>query len=257
MDTNEKISNSHIHKQVFERMKEAIKDGSWKENEKIPSETELADRYGVSRLSVRIAIQRLAALGLVETRQGDGTYVREFSFQKLMEEVSGFYMSPKLLDDVYEFRKTFEVRCALLAMDNGTDEEYERLYDLCSKHNKLRSKLSAEEYNENTFFEFLDYDMAFHTQICQMSHNELFTYIYEVAREPVFQYLHQVIQKRLTERDSTGADIFGGKNWQLIIYNSLRNKNVREFLDAFFEMIDCNYETMQGKPPRRETMIVL
>ncbi|HJX87217.1 MAG TPA: GntR family transcriptional regulator, partial [Gemmatimonadales bacterium] len=62
--------------QVIEQLKEQITSGVWKLNAKIPTETVLAEQLGVGRNTVREAVRALTHAGLLECRQGDGTYVR-------------------------------------------------------------------------------------------------------------------------------------------------------------------------------------
>ena len=89
---------------VCNEMKDLIFQGIWEENKKIPSEGELAETFGVNRFTVRMALQKLNVLGVLDTRMGDGTYVCSFDFDKHMQNISEFYMTPDLLDDVAEFR---------------------------------------------------------------------------------------------------------------------------------------------------------
>ena len=73
------ISKRNISDVVYEQLMENLIAGEWKPGDKIPSENELAAQLQVSRISVRSALQRLSSLGLVESRQGEGTFVCEFS----------------------------------------------------------------------------------------------------------------------------------------------------------------------------------
>ena len=105
MDTNEtKIKKVSTVDLITEKMKTFILDGTWALNKKIPSESELANIFGVNRFTVRMALQKLNIIGVLETKAGDGTYVRSFDFEKHMEQIYDFYMTPKLLDDITEFR---------------------------------------------------------------------------------------------------------------------------------------------------------
>ena len=76
MAQNYKIKKQSAADLVCEKMKELILRKEWNTGEKIPSEMELAESFGVNRLTVRIALQRLHTLGLLDIRVGDGTYVR-------------------------------------------------------------------------------------------------------------------------------------------------------------------------------------
>ena len=158
--------------QVFQNLRENIVAGRWKAEEKLPAETELASLYGVNRLTVRMALQRLNALGMVETRVGDGTYVKKFDFTDFINGVQDLYTNPQLMGDVCEFRKHIEVECARLAIDRATDEEFETLDRICTAYDSLKVKIT-HPVDEESLRMMLEYDMAFHEQIWLMSHNTL------------------------------------------------------------------------------------
>ena len=71
-----KVVKSSVSQQVFDQLREQILSGSWKPGDKLPSENELAAQFGVSRVTVRNALQRLSGLGLLETRFGEGSFIR-------------------------------------------------------------------------------------------------------------------------------------------------------------------------------------
>ena len=87
MPTIKKVEKITAGEQVYQNLRENIVAQRWKADEKLPSETELATLYGVNRLTVRMALQRLNAIGLVETRVGDGTYVKKFEFSDYINAV--------------------------------------------------------------------------------------------------------------------------------------------------------------------------
>ena len=74
-----KIKKQNISDIVFEQLQEQIMAGTWAPGEKIPSETALSEQLGVSRITIRNAFQRLISLGLIEARQGGGTFVKDYS----------------------------------------------------------------------------------------------------------------------------------------------------------------------------------
>ena len=69
------ITKQGMDAAVYDALLADIKNGTWKSGEKLPSETDLGQKMGVSRVTVRAAIQRLQAIGLVEVKHGKGTYV--------------------------------------------------------------------------------------------------------------------------------------------------------------------------------------
>jgi len=84
----DKSSAVPLYAQLAEKLKEKILRGEWKDGEKIPPEFELMEKYGVSRATVRAAIDTLVAEGFLVKRHGIGTFVRKFrptfSFEPLI-----------------------------------------------------------------------------------------------------------------------------------------------------------------------------
>lgn len=70
------IRNEPLHKQVAAAMRKSIADGAWPPGSQLPTETDLAETYGVSRPTVRLAVSALRAEGLLDVKQGRGTFVR-------------------------------------------------------------------------------------------------------------------------------------------------------------------------------------
>ena len=91
------ISRISVVDQVSEAIKQKVLDEVWKPGDKIPSESELADYFSVNRLSVRMALQKLSTLGLIETRVGEGSFVTDFSLQPYFSEIAALYSDKEKL----------------------------------------------------------------------------------------------------------------------------------------------------------------
>jgi len=100
-----KIKKTSLPDEICDSIKASIKNGEWKLQEKLPSENELSEMFGVNRLTIRMALQKLNSQGIVETRVGEGTYVKDFSFSTYIGEVSDFYLMPEMIDNVCEYRQ--------------------------------------------------------------------------------------------------------------------------------------------------------
>ena len=72
-----KIERVNLTDQIYEQIVSNIMQGTWAVGDKLPSESELADSMGVSRVSVRAAIQKACAIGLIETKVGRGVFCKE------------------------------------------------------------------------------------------------------------------------------------------------------------------------------------
>lgn len=80
------VSNQPIYIQIHDRIKEEIEKGRWKIGDRLPSERELALTFGVSRMTLRQAVQTLSDEGILERKIGSGTYVAR---QKVQEKMFG------------------------------------------------------------------------------------------------------------------------------------------------------------------------
>lgn len=164
-----------VSEQIFNILKSRIASGEWTPGMKISSENEIAAEFGVSRMSARNAVQRLCAMGLLETRTGEGTFVKEFRLKNYFEEAAELIANPKNMNDIREFRRFFETDYLILASERRTDEDIE---DLKRLHQKMKEMADKEDYDS-----FFEVDMQFHHRICMMSRNEVFLMVETVLRE--------------------------------------------------------------------------
>ena len=103
-----KIRRLSVVDQVSDSIKQSLLDQVWKEGDKLPSEGELAEYYGVNRLSVRMALQKLSTLGLIETRVGEGSFVAHFSVQPIFSELAPLYDNKEGRRNVEQLRNLLE-----------------------------------------------------------------------------------------------------------------------------------------------------
>ncbi|GAA4052808.1 FadR/GntR family transcriptional regulator [Nonomuraea sp. NPDC050663] len=154
--------------QVIDQLKEQITSGSWAMNRKIPTETVLAEQLGVGRNTVREAVRALTHAGLLECRQGDGTYVRATS------ELSGA-MLRRLRQaeqlEILEVRRALEVESARLAATRRNDDDIVRIEAALSARDRAWESGTAEE--------FVEADLAFHMAVVHATHNLVLIDLYE------------------------------------------------------------------------------
>jgi GntR family transcriptional regulator, transcriptional repressor for pyruvate dehydrogenase complex len=127
--------------EAIEKVKQMILSGELHPGAKLPRENELAERLGVSRSSLREAVRALAALNVIETRQGDGTYVTSLTPEVLLE-VIGFGIDlledPSLLD-VFQVRRFLETAATAAAAGTITDDELAALRDCTARMDRAES----------------------------------------------------------------------------------------------------------------------
>ena len=178
------ISKRNISDVVYEQLMENLIAGEWKPGDKIPSENELAAQLQVSRISVRSALQRLSSLGLVESRQGEGTFVCEFSGAQYANNLIPLVVFERSdMQDLMEFRNILDSEIAALAALRATDT------DIALLHQNYQRHMSAE----GDVTKCADYDSEFHCLLAAATHNALFHKVYQVF-QPVFRKnMHQIV----------------------------------------------------------------
>ena len=77
-DIVNKLSSNPLYEQVFNRIKDSVRSGEYKKGDLIPSEKELMELMGVSRVTVRQALKMLSDSGIIETRKGKGSNLLAF-----------------------------------------------------------------------------------------------------------------------------------------------------------------------------------
>jgi DNA-binding FadR family transcriptional regulator len=159
--------------QVITQLRTAVTQGEWPIGERIPTEAELVDQLGVGRNTVREAVRALAHTGILEVRQGDGTYVRATS------EVSGAIrrLCGSELREVLQVRRTLEVEGARLAAAERTDEEVAELWSLLARR--------EAELAEGRWEDFARTDAEFHYAVVRSGHNQLLTELYRGLTEVI------------------------------------------------------------------------
>ncbi|GAB6901549.1 FadR/GntR family transcriptional regulator [Kineosporia succinea] len=154
--------------QVIEQLRTQITSGSWAVGERIPTETELSQLTATSRNTVREAVQSLVHAGLLERRQGSGTYVLAAS--ELAGAVSRRVAGAQRRD-VLEVRRTLEVGAARLAACRRTPADIAVLRELLAGRQSARLLGDVDE--------LVARDVRLHRAIVQASHNPVLIDLYE------------------------------------------------------------------------------
>lgn len=236
-----KIEKQTASNQVYQVMKENILNHGWRVGEKLPSEVDLASTFGVNRLTIRMALQKLNTLGIVETRVGDGTYVKNFEFESYIDEIQDLYADPKLIDDVCEFRKLIEIECARLAMERATPEELAELENICTKYEDLKTHITIPVSPEELRV-LVNMDVDFHSQICKMSHNNLYIYAFSVAKGPISQYIGLTLRQRIEGWGKRNISLLSGDYRHRAILDAICKKDSELCKKLYDDMIDHTVE---------------
>src|SRR5699024_11015137 len=111
----------------YEKIKAMIQDGTFPADEKLPSETELAKMFAVSRAPIREALSILSATGVIESRQGGGSWVRQVELSGFLEQMAIEMVEIEQVFDLLEMREIIETEACALAAKRRTEEDLRRL----------------------------------------------------------------------------------------------------------------------------------
>lgn len=114
------IRRSALVGQVIARLQQSVESGRWPLHSRLPTESELAAEYGVSRVTLRQAVQALVHVGLLETIQGNGTFVRATTE---VDAVLTRYLAGENLLSMLEVREAIEVVATALAAERRTEAD--------------------------------------------------------------------------------------------------------------------------------------
>ncbi|MGZ5367569.1 MAG: FadR/GntR family transcriptional regulator [Aeromicrobium sp.] len=148
--------------EIARRLLDYLLSGQIKPGDRLPSERQLAATLAVGRSSVRDALRPLLLLGILETRQGDGTYLRQAESMLLPQAVEwGLLLGDHATFDLVEARAYVEIALAELAARRRDDTDLVR----------LEAELERMAVDDVTTEEFIAADLAFHLRIGQASGN--------------------------------------------------------------------------------------
>ena len=115
------ISRVNLHSEVMQQITAAIQSGQWKPGSKLPGEIALAEMFQVSRTCIREVLKALAYSGVVESRSGVGTFVKEIPSEAPSPAVD--LLSSTDYTQILEMRKLLEGQAAYWATERATPEE--------------------------------------------------------------------------------------------------------------------------------------
>lgn len=189
----EPVRRSRIYEHIVEQIHALIREGSWAPGDQIPPERELAERFRVSRTSVREALRALEMQGIIESRQGGGTFVRNADPQALIPPLAAAILRGRReLQEILEVRELIEPGIARGAAQRASAEQIAELERLVARQRECVSRGEP----------FVDEDTAFHATLAQAADNgillRLHNIIMDLLRESRQSYLYSPDRPRLS-----------------------------------------------------------
>jgi GntR family transcriptional repressor for pyruvate dehydrogenase complex len=199
------VENKKVYLEILKQLREMISTDGLKSGDKIPSERELSERLNFGRSSVREALRALELLGLIETRRGEGTFIRDFRGHQLVELLGAFILQDdKSKKDVDETKKIIEMDCLRLALRRIDEKKIIVLQEL----------VKSETVDDDQFF----------YQIIKTADNHLFLRMWLILKD-YYNSLQVNKAKYKTDHYRSLLEAFanGDEEKTLSAYRKLRN----------------------------------
>lgn len=227
---NIKIKTKSKSDQVVDRFIQAILEGEYSPGDRVPTEFDLANMFGVSRITIREAFKNLSLMGLVSIQEGRGTYISEPSPVSFMEPLlTVMILNEKDLAALYEARLCLESGMAGLAAIHATEDDISKLTEI---HRTMENNYIENDENANKIFSFSD--KKFHETLAEASHNEYMIHIYKT----LFKIYRSYIEKTTSIKMGREASV---KEHNKILI-AIRNKDAQAAELAMKEHILMAYE---------------
>ncbi|AYE34024.1 FadR/GntR family transcriptional regulator [Clostridium septicum] len=220
------VKNTKVYEQIVDQIKAMVEDGTLKKGDKLPTERVMAEDLGVSRASVREALRALEVVGLIESRQGAGNYIKENFGGLLSEPLAIMFMLQESNPlDIYELREVIELETVILATRKRSDEHLEKIKNILDE-----LKENVDEDNNVVL------DKEFHYTIAAASGNKLIIDVLEVLSQLIDKFIKVSRKNILSDAEN---------KWDLLslhekLYEAIRDRNevsAHAIMKDHFELI--------------------
>lgn len=227
------VKNKKVYEEVIEQIKDMIYKGILKKGDKLPSERHMVEKLQVSRTSVREALRCLEIIGLIESRQGEGNFIKENFENGLIEPLSVMFMlKDSKSEEILELRKIIEIGTVQLAAKRISKSELDELKE-------LKEKLKTLNKEEN----LAEIDREFHYKIAEASQNFLLLGVLNAISSLMESYIKDARKSILEEEGNRQELIKQHEN----IFEALNNNNEDEAIKAMTKHLDFANKYMINK----------
>ena len=161
---------------ISDQLTDGIMEGSIKPGDKLPSDREMAEHFGVGRSTIREALRVISLIGLIEIRPGQGTFVASSPSDFFLTPLSWtLLLGQKSMNDVMVMRNILELSSARLAADCTDKNALGQFHQLMK-----RMKKAHDSYDFKTF---LDLDLEFHLTVARCSGNSIILELLHTSRK--------------------------------------------------------------------------
>ncbi|MDQ0243826.1 GntR family transcriptional repressor for pyruvate dehydrogenase complex [Bacillus fengqiuensis] len=211
--TYRQIKPKKIYEEVAEALLSMIKGGQLKPGDKLDSVQQLAENFQVGRSAIREALSALRAMGLVEMKQGEGTYVRQFDADFISLPVTAAVLMKKEdISHLLEVRKVLEVGTVGAAAEKRTMDDLQKMKEALDH---MKEAAGNEELGEKA-------DFNFHMAIAMASQNPLLVNLMNNVSEMMLETMRETRRLWLYSKQTSSERMY---QEHMQIYEAIAEQN--------------------------------
>lgn len=219
------IKTKKVYEEIVDQIKEMIDSGELKPGDRLMAERELAERMQVGRSAVREAFRALEAMGIIEIRPGEGTFISRADADSFLEEIALLLMTEKdSVKELLELRKILEVESAGLAALRHTKEDLENMENALRE---MEADLNAGELGDEA-------DLRFHYAIAVGTGNSMLIKLMQTISDTMKSGL-KYSREKLYRTPGTPQRLL--KEHQ-VICGAIKNGDVKRARRAMYDHLD-------------------
>jgi GntR family transcriptional repressor for pyruvate dehydrogenase complex len=215
------VKHVRVSDEIVNQIRRLISEGHLKPGERLPSERELVKEFGVSRPSLREALNSLAAMGFLEVKQAKRTFVKSVTSERIQDPLSLLIKTDtQKIFDLIEVRKAMETWGAYHAAQRATEEDIHQLEGIIEEMRKA--------FEEGRSWEKQDAD--FHLAMAQTTHNTIQTHLMST----IYDLLRESVARVFTERGKVKKLLY--QHYR--IFNAIKNHSPDKARERILEHLN-------------------
>lgn len=209
--TNGEIRKEKLYEEIAEIITEEIREGTYKQGDKLPSIQALSKVYGVGQASIREALNALRVVGLVEIKHGEGTFIKSIEAQSYTHEMALY--NKEDIKDLLEVRKVLEVGSVRAAAQNRNAAQLKKINEALLQ---MELAMKNKEIGD-------DSDLMFHLAIADASNNKLLKHMLTEVSDKIKIIMKETRQIWLFNESKSIEKLF---NEHTEIYEAIESQNI-------------------------------
>ncbi|MFA6506129.1 MAG: FadR/GntR family transcriptional regulator [Treponemataceae bacterium] len=228
------VKKQSSSKQIIEYILDRVQKRELKSGDKLPNEREFSEMLGVSRVPLREAISALSLLGILDARQGEGTFVNKYDSAILGKVIYTYtILDNTSMDEILEVRKMMEADAAKLASENASEEDLREIRVAMEQRDKELELYKRFDGNGELVYE---HDSHFHHAIAEATHNRFCVQFLDAIRQSAREQHQSGFNKHDLSAYETASDFHHR------IYDAISSGNAAEAYEVMYKHIESVQE---------------